>query len=83
MSVIATLALLYRAYFERTRAHHHALEQATERLQHSAMHDALTDLPNRLLLAQRLEQAIAHADEHGFALRNTADPILDHFKARQ
>ena len=68
-------------HFERTRALTITrFEQATDRLQHSAMHDALTDLPNRLLLAQRLEQAIAHADEHGSRFA-TLLIDLDHFKA--
>lgn len=30
-----------------------------------ARHDPLTDLPNRLLLNERLEQALAHAERHG------------------
>lgn len=34
------------------------LVDAKRRLSHQAHHDALTDLPNRLLLAQRLDQAI-------------------------
>ncbi|HTC14250.1 MAG TPA: EAL domain-containing protein [Steroidobacteraceae bacterium] len=57
-----------------------ALDEANARLQHLASHDALTDLPNRLLLADRVEQAIAHADRHGshFALLLVD---LDHFKA--
>ena len=33
-----------------------------ERLAYMAQHDFLTDLPNRLLLMDRLEQAIAHAE---------------------
>jgi diguanylate cyclase len=78
--VIATLALLYRTYLERTRAHDYALGQATDKLQHSAMHDALTDLPNRLLLAERLAQAIARADELGTRFA-TLLIDLDHFKA--
>jgi diguanylate cyclase (GGDEF)-like protein len=78
--LIATLALLYRNYLERARSHRYALEQATDRLQHSAMHDALTDLPNRLLLAARLQQAIAHAQEHGSRFA-TLLIDLDHFKA--
>jgi diguanylate cyclase (GGDEF)-like protein len=36
----------------------------TQKLEHQANHDALTDLPNRLLLYDRLNQAIAHASRH-------------------
>lgn len=40
------------------------------RMEHAALHDSLTGLPNRLLLADRLSQAIATAERlgHGFAL---------------
>ena len=41
------------------------LEAANRQLRHLATHDALTDLPNRVLLDDRLEQAIAHADRDG------------------
>jgi diguanylate cyclase (GGDEF)-like protein len=42
-----------------TIAHHLQLRrQAEERLQHQAFHDALTDLPNRALLLERLEDAM-------------------------
>ena len=39
--------------------------QAEERLQHMATRDALTGLPNRLLLQERLAQAIAQAKRTG------------------
>jgi diguanylate cyclase (GGDEF)-like protein/PAS domain S-box-containing protein len=36
-----------------------------ERLQHLTQYDALTDLPNRMLLMDRLDQAFANADRFG------------------
>ena len=55
------------------------LEAANRQLRHLASHDALTGLPNRLLLDDRLAQAVAHADRDGqpFAL---AMFDLDRFK---
>jgi diguanylate cyclase (GGDEF)-like protein len=46
------------------------LEAANQQLRHLATHDALTGLPNRVLLDDRLQQAIAHADRNvrSFAL---------------
>jgi diguanylate cyclase len=38
------------------------LEAANQQLRHLTTHDALTGLPNRVLLDDRLQQAIAHAD---------------------
>jgi len=55
-------------------------KRAEERLAHLAYHDVLTDLPNRVLLNDRLTQAI-------LASQRSGDPIalmvldLDHFKA--
>jgi diguanylate cyclase (GGDEF)-like protein/PAS domain S-box-containing protein len=45
----------------------HAL---TERLEHQVFHDPLTGLPNRLMLSQRLDQAVARSDRsnRAFAL---------------
>jgi diguanylate cyclase (GGDEF)-like protein/PAS domain S-box-containing protein len=40
------------------------IKESQEKLDHLAYHDALTDLPNRLLLNERLEQAIRHAERH-------------------
>jgi diguanylate cyclase (GGDEF)-like protein len=42
-----------------------SLEAANQQLRHLATHDALTSLPNRVLLDDRLAQAIAHADRYG------------------
>jgi diguanylate cyclase len=85
---ITTILLIYDSHLDsRTRKHNRQLAQANEQLeeanaqlQHVATHDALTGLPNRLLLADRLEQAIAHAERHqsGFAVL-VVD--LDRFKA--
>ena len=50
-----------------------------EQLKHQASHDALTHLPNRLLLYDRLTQALAYARRHG-GLVGVAFIDLDHFK---
>jgi diguanylate cyclase (GGDEF)-like protein/PAS domain S-box-containing protein len=39
-------------------------KQAEAALEHQALHDALTGLPNRSLFRDRLERAVAHADRH-------------------
>ena len=46
------------------------LEAANHQLQQLATHDALTGLPNRVILHDRIEQAIAHAgrEQHEFAV---------------
>ncbi|HEU4781583.1 MAG TPA: EAL domain-containing protein [Steroidobacteraceae bacterium] len=46
------------------------LEAANHQLRHLATHDALTGLPNRVLLDDRLDQAIVHAerDQQQFAV---------------
>jgi diguanylate cyclase len=41
------------------------LEAANKQLRHLATHDALTGLPNRVLMDDRLSQAIVQAERHG------------------
>jgi diguanylate cyclase len=57
---------LERVVTDRTKG----LEAANRQLRHLASHDALTGLPNRLLLDDRVSQAIAQANRqsHEFAL---------------
>jgi diguanylate cyclase (GGDEF)-like protein len=44
-----------------------AVEQE-EAARHAALHDVLTDLPNRALFDDRLEHGLAHAKRHGWAM---------------
>jgi diguanylate cyclase (GGDEF)-like protein len=66
---------LERVVTDRTRG----LEAANRQLRHLASHDALTGLPNRLLLDDRITQAIAQAErqKHEFVV---AVLDLDRFK---
>ncbi|MBI5430504.1 MAG: bifunctional diguanylate cyclase/phosphodiesterase [Nitrosomonadales bacterium] len=86
MSVIAVLVALYGALFFIVR---HAdivirrqdaqQRQAEQRLLHAITYDALTDLPNRVLLLDRVKQSIAAAERHSNLLA-VAHVNLDEFK---
>ena len=77
---LTMILLFYDAHLHRTRTHAVELQQANAQLEHVATHDSLTGLPNRVLLADRLEQAIAQADRSkgSFALLMVD---LDRFKS--
>jgi len=53
--------------------------RAESQIAHMAMHDALTDLPNRFMLRQTLEQAITRVKRGEIVALHYID--LDHFKA--
>jgi diguanylate cyclase (GGDEF)-like protein len=55
-------------------------KRAEERLEHLAYHDILTGLPNRQLLCDRLENAVALAERHGHHL-GLIFLDIDNFKA--
>jgi diguanylate cyclase (GGDEF)-like protein len=57
-----------------------SLKQAQQQLTAAALHDPLTGLPNRTLLTDRLEQAVAHAVRAG-RLAAVLFIDLDRFKA--
>jgi diguanylate cyclase len=78
---ITTILLVYDAHLDsRTRKHNAQLERANAQLEHAATHDALTGLPNRVLLADRLAQVTAQSERYsrGFAVL-VVD--LDRFKS--
>lgn len=56
-----------------------ARKQLEEQLLHQATHDALTGLPNRVLLQDRMRQALIYAGRHD-RLVGIAFLDLDHFK---
>jgi len=55
-------------------------KRAQQKIEHMARHDALTDLPNRLLLDERLSHTLARAQHEGHSVALMALD-LDRFKA--
>jgi diguanylate cyclase (GGDEF)-like protein len=76
-------ALDHHSLLEAKRRYDHHLEelikQRTAELNHQAYHDALTDLPNRILFEDRLTQALALAGRNS-QLLGTLFLSLDRFK---
>jgi diguanylate cyclase len=69
--IVTLVTAMYDAHLQsRTHSHTRRLEAANAKLQYQATHDALTDLPNRVLFMDRLGREIAHAgrDGHLFAV---------------
>lgn len=60
--------------------HHDITEQrrSEAKIAHMALHDALTDLPNRTLLNERLQDALSRVKRRGIVAAHIVD--LDHFK---
>ncbi|GAB4214538.1 MAG: hypothetical protein OHK0022_53210 [Roseiflexaceae bacterium] len=71
LSDLATQQQSLLEMYQRERVLVATLRASEEQMRHNALHDALTGLPNRRLLLERLEQAIQHARHspaHPFAL---------------
>jgi diguanylate cyclase (GGDEF)-like protein len=80
LTITLVLSVLDARLQEKTTAYVQMLKSVNEKLQHQAMHDALTGLPNRVLLFERIQLAIDSADrtQKQFALYFID---LDGFKA--
>jgi diguanylate cyclase (GGDEF)-like protein len=86
LSVITVLAALYAILFlivkradkiiRRQYDHHRRIEK---NLRHMTTHDALTNLPNRLLLLDRIKQSLTSAERHN-SLLAVAFIDLDNFQ---
>lgn len=79
VAIACGLLLVDMHLASRARQHAVQLEQANLKLRHAATHDALTGLPNRMLLADRLQQAIVQAQRQPMRFAVAAID-LDRFK---
>ena len=72
---VMTVLRIYDGYLSSTtHEYHEQLELASTQLQHAATHDSLTGLPNRLLLARKLDELIKHSTAR---LRRFAVMLID------
>jgi diguanylate cyclase (GGDEF)-like protein len=62
LTVTLVLSILDSRLERRTNVFTHSLKSVNETLQYQATHDALTGLPNRYLLSERIQHAIDVAD---------------------
>ncbi len=79
VALLEEVAAVVMAEIEGRRSEH-ARQQAEARLQHQALYDALTGLPNRTLLCDRLTQAIERAKRHADHRYAVLFLDLDRFK---
>ncbi len=63
--LVGGLAFLWLVLFRLVQVVSRQLRRELERNEYQALHDALTGLPNRTLLFDRVDRAISEADRHG------------------
>ena len=78
-SLLAGLVVLYGVLFRMVGRASHRMRRQAEENERQATHDSLTQLPNRMLFADRVDQAISIAQRDGEIVA-VMIMDLDHFK---